>query len=253
MRPAWSSDERWRTEGTEACDEADPTSWESPSTPGVGSRRGTSWKPEEESARMRTVGILAADGFQDSELFLPKIAIEKLGIETQIISLSRDPIEIYSFFSKIGLLIVQKAIEEADPADYIGILVPGGAKSPAILAESETVLAFLRRINGDQKLVAPICRGTLLVATADIVKHRRITGFHQAEAYPDLVVRPIVEKFGGMWREDQPVVVDGNLISSRHPDDMPQFVGAIRDWLAARSEPIGPRHEIDPGFEIASE
>src|SRR5262245_14673913 len=122
---------------------------------------------------MRKVGILAADGFQDSELFLPKIAIEKLDVETEVISLTRDPIEIYSFFSEIGLLYVQKAIEEADPADYIGIVVPGGAKSPAILAESETVLSFLRRIDGEQKLIAPICRGTLLVATADIVKNRR--------------------------------------------------------------------------------
>jgi protease I len=191
---------------------------------------------------MRKVGILAADGFQDSELFLPKIAIEKLGVETQVISLTPDPIEIYSFFSKIGLLDVQKAIEEADPADYIGILVPGGAKSPAILAQSETVLSFLRQINGDQKLVAPICRGTLLVATAGIAKNRRITGFHLAEEYPDLVVRPIVERFGGMWKDDQPVVVDGNLISSRHPDDIPQFVGAISDWLAARSETVGSRN-----------
>jgi hypothetical protein len=58
------------------------------------------------------IGVLAADEFQDSEYFLPKIEIEKLGLETEVISLSRAPIEIYSFFSRIGLLDVQKTIDE---------------------------------------------------------------------------------------------------------------------------------------------
>lgn len=188
--------------------------------------------------RHAKIGVLVANGFQDSEYFLPKIEIEKLGIETEVISLTRDPVEIYSFFSRIGLLDVQKTIQEANPADYIGVLVPGGAKSPAILAESEAVLSFLRRINNDQKLVAPICRGALLVATSGIVKDRRLTGFHLGDQYPDLVVRPAVEKFGGIWSDDKPVVVDRNLISSRHPDDVPQFVGAIREWLLSNQKNV---------------
>lgn|SRR5262249_48355005 len=177
------------------------------------------------------IAVLAADGFQDSEYFLPKIEIEKLGAETEVISLAREPVEIYSFFSRIGLLDVQKTIQEANPADYIGVLVPGGAKSPAILSESEAVLSFLRQMNGDQKLIAPICRGTFLVAKSGIVKNRRITGFHLREQYPELVVQPTVEQFGGVWSDDQPVVIDRNLISSRHPDDVPYFARAIRDWL----------------------
>jgi len=177
------------------------------------------------------IGILAADGFQDSEYFLPKLEIEKLGVDTEVISITSDPIEIYSFFSRIGLLDVQKTAHEANPNDYIGVLVPGGAKSPALLSDSEAVLSFLRRINADGKLVAPICRGTLLVAKSGIVKNRRVTGFHLREQYPQLVVQPTVEQFGGIWSDDQPVVIDGNLISARHPDDIPQFAGAIRGWL----------------------
>jgi protease I len=182
-----------------------------------------------------TIAVLVADGFQDSEYFLPKIAIERMGVKTDVVSLRREPVEIYSFFSRIGLLDVQRTIQEADPHDYAGVLVPGGAKSPAILAESEAVLSFIRQINGDGKLVAPICRGTLLVASAGIVKNRPVTGFHLGEEYPEFVIRPIVEQFGGLWRDDQPVVVDKNLISSRHPDDVPQFAGAIREWLFSRS------------------
>jgi putative intracellular protease/amidase len=58
-----------------------------------------------------------------------------------------------------------------------------------------------------------------------------VTGFNRREEYPDLVVRPVVEEFGGLWKEDQSVIVDNNLISSRHPDDIPQFTAAIREWL----------------------
>jgi protease I len=180
------------------------------------------------------IGVLVADGFQDSEYseyFLPKIEIEKMGVATEVISLTRAPVEIFSFFTRIGLLDVQKTVDEVNPADYAGVLVPGGAKSPAILSESEAALKFLREINGQHKLVAPICRGTMLVAHSGVVKGRRVTGFHLREQYPDLVVRPIVERFGGVWLEDEPVVVDDNLISSRHPDDMPHFTDAIRAWL----------------------
>jgi protease I len=182
------------------------------------------------------IGVLAADGFQDAEYFLPKIEIEKLGVETEVISLTRTPIEIYSFFSRIGLLDVQKTIDEANPADYVGLLVPGGAKSPAILAENEKVLKFLRKVNAEQKLIAPICRGTLLVAISDIVRGRHVTGFHLSDRYPDLVVRPTVERFGGIWIDHEPVVVDGNLVSSRHPDDIADFIGGIRAWLRGNAE-----------------
>jgi len=182
------------------------------------------------------IAVLVADGFQDSEYFLPKIEIEKLGFETEVISLGRQPVEIYSFFSRIGLLDVQKTIQEASPADYVGVLVPGGAKSPAILSDNEAVLSFLKEINAGRKLIAPICRGTLLVAKSGIVKNRRITGFHLREQFPELVVQPTVEQFGGIWSDDQPVVIDGNLISSRHPDDVPHFAAAIRDWLQRHAQ-----------------
>jgi putative intracellular protease/amidase/glyoxylase-like metal-dependent hydrolase (beta-lactamase superfamily II) len=177
------------------------------------------------------VAVLIADAFQDSEYFLPKIEIEKLGVETETVSISKSPVEIYSFFKGIGHLNIDKTIDEVDPDDYLGVLVPGGAKSPAILAEDERVLSFLRKVNSTDKLIAPICRGTLLVATSGIVNGREITGFHLNSQYPELVVKPLVEKFGGIWREDKPVVVSGNLISSRHPDDIEFFSGAIRDWL----------------------
>jgi protease I len=177
------------------------------------------------------IGVLLADAFQDSEYFLPKFEIESTGAHTEVISLGSKPIEVYSYFSRIGSLDVDKTIGEADPGDYAGVLVPGGAKSPAIIAENDDVRSFLQRVNAQRGLVASICRGSLLVARSGIAEGRPITGFHLAGEYPELVIRPIVEKYGGIWRDGAPVVVDGNLISSRHPNDMAHFSSAIRHWL----------------------
>lgn len=182
---------------------------------------------------MAKLAVLVADAFQDSEYFLPKIDIEKLGVETETVSISKRPVEIYSFFRGIGHLNIDRAIDEANPADYVGVLVPGGAKSPAILAEDERVLSFLREIDRAKQLLAPICRGTMLVATSGLARGREITGFHLSNQYPELAVKPVVEKYGGLWSEDKPVVISGNLISSRHPDDIAYFSKAIRDWLVS--------------------
>jgi protease I len=175
---------------------------------------------------------LVADAFQDSEYFLPKFALEELGLEVEVVSLRAEAIEIYSYFSRIGTLDVAKTIEQADHRDYVGVLVPGGAKSPAVLSENAAVLSFLRKVDAQRKLVASICRGSLLVAMSGIAKGRHLTGFHLDKEYPDLVIRPIVERFGGIWSDDKPVVVDRNLVSSRHPSDIEYFTEGIRGWLA---------------------
>src|SRR5262245_36479753 len=191
---------------------------------------------DKENAMDKKIAALVADAFQDSEFFLPKVALEDMGVRVDVVSTDRKPIEIYSYFTGIGHLNVDKTIDEVEFRDYIGVLIPGGARSPAILSENESVLAFLREMDARKKLVASICRGSLLVAVSGIAKGRRLTGFHLASEYPDLVIRPIVEKYGGIWSEDKPVVVDGNLVSSRHPSDMQHFIDGIDGWLAGRRE-----------------
>jgi deglycase len=179
------------------------------------------------------VAALVADGFQDSEYFLPKIALQdQLGLDVEVVSTKKEPIEIYSYFRRIGVLDVDKSIIDADANDYIGVLVPGGAKSPALLAENPAIIAFLRQINDEEKLVASICRGSLLVAKSGIAKGRHLTGFHLDKEFPDLVIKPIVEQNGGIWSDDKPVVIDANLVSSRHPNDIADFIEGIRRWLS---------------------
>jgi deglycase len=186
------------------------------------------------------MAALVADAFQDSEYFSPKIALQdQLGLDVEVISTKKEPVEIYSYFSRIGMLDVNKSIDEADPNDYIGVLVPGGAKSPALLAENPAVIAFLRKINNDEKLVASICRGSLLVAKSGIAKGRHLTGFHLESEFPDLVIRPIVEENGGIWSDNKPVVIDANLVSSRHPNDIEYFTDGIRQWFSKRGRAAG--------------
>jgi protease I len=188
----------------------------------------------------KKIAALVADAFQDSEYFLPKIAIQdRLGLDVEVISTKKEPIEIYSYFSRIGTLDVDKSIDDGDPNDYIGVLVPGGAKSPALLAKNPAILAFLRKINDDRKLVASICRGSLLVAKSGIARGRHLTGFHLEKEFPDLVIRPVVEENGGIWSDDKPVVIDANLVSSRHPNDIDYFTEGIRQWLSERSRTAG--------------
>jgi protease I len=110
-----------------------------------------------------------------------------------------------------------------NPAEYAGILIAGGAKSPALLAESEAIKAFVQTVNANGGIVSSICRGTLLLVKSGIARGRRVTGFNDAAAYPDLCVEPYAIEAGAIWIDGNPVVVDGNLISSPHPDHADEF------------------------------
>ena len=143
--------------------------------------------------------------------------------------------EIYSYFEKVGTYDVDYAIDAVDPRDFDGILVPGGAKSPIILSQDERIKAFVRAMATADKLVAWICRGALLAASAGIVQGRRVTGFTgdsqlSAEQYRELAVEPVVVQSGGIW-ENCRVVIDRNFISSRHPRDLKFFTAALCKYL----------------------
>ena len=97
------------------------------------------------------------------------------------------------------------------------------------------MLSFLRQINDQKKLVASICRGSLLVAKSGIAKGRHLTGFHLDKEFPDLVTARSSKPAVGFGAMTVPSVVDGNLVSSRHPNDIEHFVGGIRSWLSQQS------------------
>lgn len=89
---------------------------------------------------------LLADAFQEEEYIFPKVALNKAGYTVDVVSIKREPVEIYSYFNRTGLMDVDVAIADADPSRYAGLFVAGGAKSPAILAEDPKVREFVQAI-----------------------------------------------------------------------------------------------------------
>jgi protease I len=94
--------------------------------------------------RRRKIAALVADAFQEEEYFFPKVALNEAGYQVEVVSSHKEPVEIYSYFARTGLLDVDRAIADARPEDYVGVLVPGGAKSPALLAEDSRVIKFVQ-------------------------------------------------------------------------------------------------------------
>src|SRR5262249_18610038 len=90
------------------------------------------------------IAALIADAFQEEEYFLPKVALTEAGYHVEAVSSRKEPVEIYSYFARTGLLDVERSITDARPEDYVGVLIPGGAQSPALLAEDPRVIKFVQ-------------------------------------------------------------------------------------------------------------
>src|SRR4029434_9211362 len=154
------------------------------------------------------IAALVADAFQEEEYFFPKVALNEAGYQVEVVSSHKEPIEIYSYFARTGLLDVDRAIDEARPEDYVGVLIPGGAKSPTLLAEDPRVTKFVQDVSAQGGVIACICRGSMLAARSNGVRGRRIARVKYAASYPDLVVQPDAEAAGAKWVQDAAVVVD---------------------------------------------
>jgi protease I len=115
-------------------------------------------------------------------------------------------------------------LDEVDAADYDALIIPGGVANPDALRLNDTAVDIVRTFFQANKPVAAICHGPWMLVEADIVENRRVTGWPS--------VRTDLVNAGGIV-SDEEVVVDGNLITSRKPGDIPAFVGAIRAAVAA--------------------
>lgn len=164
------------------------------------------------------IAILATDGYEDLELHYPRIRLKEAGFETELISLEKREIK-----GKHGYPITpSRTINEANPDDYNGVIIPGGTKNPDYLRRSKKILDFVIKINDQGKLVGAICHAGWVLISAKIVKDRKATSYY---AIKDDMIN------AGVKFEDVPVVIDGNLITSRTPDDLPDFMKAILTFL----------------------
>lgn len=167
---------------------------------------------------MKPILIIATDGFEQSELMEPKRLLEEAGAQTIVASLEQGKIKGWNDGNWGDSVTVDVLVDNVAQADYAALLLPGGQINPDILRMNADVVRLVREFTAANKPVAAICHAPWLLVEADVVKGKTVT------AWPS--VRTDLANAGGTV-VDQEVAVDGNLITSRNPDDIPAFTKAL--------------------------
>lgn len=160
------------------------------------------------------VAILAVDGFEQVELTRPREALAQQGARTALVSAAREPILGMHHIDKGDRFDVDLIFSEARAADFDAVLLPGGVVNADEIRMHPAARDFVRAMQEQGKVIAVICHGPWLLASADLLRGRTLT------SWPS--VQDDLRNAGAHWI-DQEVVVDGNLVSSRKPDDIPAF------------------------------
>jgi protease I len=163
-------------------------------------------------ARPRVAMVLAKN-FEDSEAIEPKRHLEGLGAEVVTIGVERGVVE----GKKGGALEVEQTFDDVSPDEFDMLIIPGGG-APENLRIVDEAVAFTRRFVESGKPVGSICHGPQLLISAKVVEGRTLTSVNKIR--DDLIN-------AGAHYVDEPLVVDGNLITSRVPGDLPQFNEAL--------------------------
>jgi len=162
----------------------------------------------------KKIAFLATDMFEEVELVKPWEALEQAGAELELVSLESGEIQGFKHYDKAGRAKVDKTVEEVDASDYDALVIPGGVGNPDTLRMDENAVHFVREFFEQGKPVGVICHGPWLLVEAGVVRGRKVT------SWPSL--QTDIRNAGGNW-VDEEVVVDGNLVTSRKPDDIPAF------------------------------
>ncbi|MEL1249821.1 type 1 glutamine amidotransferase domain-containing protein [Aurantiacibacter gilvus] len=162
--------------------------------------------------------ILATDGFEQSELEKPKANLDEAGYETVVVSLETGEIRGFSSKEWGEPVSVDLTVDEVEATDFDALLLPGGQINPDILRMNEKAVQLVRDFVAQDKPVAAICHAPWMLVEAGVVDGRIVT------SWPSL--RTDLANAGGNV-VDEEVAVDGHLITSRNPDDIPAFSKAL--------------------------
>lgn len=170
------------------------------------------------------IAILATNGFEQSELEVPRKALEDAGAKPVVVAPTIGDITGWSEKQWGNAITVDLQLEHAHPEDFQALLLPGGVMSPDQLRIDPRAVAFVRHFFDTGKPVAAICHAPWLLIEADVVRGRQLT------SWPSL--RTDLENAGAQWR-DEAVVVDQGLVTSRQPADLPEFCARMVDEFAS--------------------
>ncbi len=173
--------------------------------------------------RPTQVALLTAEGFQDAEAFMPLGYLTNHGCEVTVVGMNTGRVKAYNSDFTIE---IQKRVADVSAAEFDALVIPGG-KAPAKLRESSEVIDFVTAFHRMGQPIAAVCHGPQILITAGILEGRNATG---VEGIADELREADVNY------SDEALVIDGHFITSRVPDDLPEFVKAIADAVEKQEE-----------------
>jgi protease I len=172
----------------------------------------------------KTVAIIATDFFEEPELVQPRDALREAGATVRIYSTGTDPIQaVQGDTNPTQEVEVDGSFDDLDVSRVDAVVVPGGTVNADRIRVDSKAQDIVRTAMELRKPLAVICHGPWLLVSAGLVRGKRLTSYHS--------LADDVRNAGGTWTDEE-VVVDGNLITSRDPDDLPAFVKALEDALS---------------------
>jgi len=181
--------------------------------------------------------IVATNGFEEWELFGPKQILEQRGAAVQLAPLTLDPIQATVHDDPGKTIRPNLTIDQVNPDDFDALILPGGVRNPDALRIHGNAIGLIRDFNRQGKPIAAICHGPWLLVEADLLRGRTATSWPSIRT--DL-------RNAGANVVDEPAVTDGNLVTSRNPDDVEAFTAAVIDLVENAPEVI----EIDHPREV---
>ena len=175
--------------------------------------------------RGKRVAMLLTDGVEQVEYVKPREFLEQHGAKVTLLSPKKkgDKIQGFNHLTPADKFTVEMDVRDARPDQFDALVLPGGVANPDMLRLSQEAIGFIKDFGGTEKPIAAICHGPWTLIDAGIAKGRRMT------SWPTL--KNDLRNAGAQWSDEQ-VVVDGKLVTSRKPDDIPAFDNALLHELA---------------------
>jgi protease I len=166
--------------------------------------------------------IVATDGFEESELFGPREILKKRGAEVLLASPDAKPIQATVHDDPGKTIRPDTTVDQVKADDFDALIIPGGVRNPDQLRMNGTVVALVEEFDRQSKPIGAICHGPWLLVEADLLGGRRATSWPSIRT--DL-------RNAGAQVVDEPAVTDGNIVTSRKPDDVQAFTDALIELI----------------------